>query len=98
MKFDSGDVVIMVLRDPREKLLGVLSEITAAGVTVRAIDLSYFDDWMRSIVEDEPYLPMSDVFIPMWRVERVTRDESNEHSASMAEQFESRTGRRLADL
>jgi hypothetical protein len=97
MKFDSGDTVIVILREPREKLLGVLGEITAAGVTVRAIDLSYFDDWVQAITSGEPHLPMNDYFLPMWRVERVTRDESGGEIESMAEHFEKRTGKPLSD-
>src|SRR5262245_26614484 len=98
MKFDTGDPVIAILREPREKLLGILGEINAAGVTLRAVDLSYFDDWVQSIVANEPHLPMNDYFIPMWRVERVTRDESNGDYSSMAEQFEKRTGRSLNEF
>ena len=98
MKFDSGDSVLIILRDPREKLLGILDEISTAGVTMRGIDLSYFEDWVRSIIDDEPYLPMNDYFLPMWRVERVTRDERNGEIPSMAEQFEERTGRKLTEF
>ena len=98
MKFDSGDSVLIILRDPREKLLGILDEISTAGVTMRGIDLSYFEDWVRSIIDDEPYLPMSNYFLPMWRVERITRDERNGEIPSMAEQFEERTGRNLAEF
>lgn len=98
MKFDSGDSVIIILRDPREKLLGILDEVDTAGVTMRGIDLSYFEDWVRSIVDDEPYLPMNDYFFPMWRVERMTRDEPNGEIPSMVEQFESRTGRPLREF
>jgi len=98
MKFDEGDSVIAILRDPREKLLGILGEINAAGVTLRAVDLSYFDDWVQSIVTNEPHLPMNDYFIPMWRVERLTRDESAGDFGSMAEQFEKRTGRSLSEF
>ena len=98
MKFQSGDSVLIVLRDPREKLLGILDEISTAGVTMRGIDLSYFEDWVRSIIDDEPYLPMNDYFLPMWRVERVTRDERNGEIPSMAEQFEERTGRKLTEF
>ena len=98
MKFDQGDSVIIILRDPREKLLGILDEIDTAGVTMRGIDLSYFEDWVRSIVDDEPYLPMNDYFFPMWRVERITRDEPNGQIPSMIEQFESRTGRPLSEF
>ena len=95
MKFDAGDVVIAVLHSPREKLLGVLDSVEAAGVTMRSIDLGYFDDWCRSIASGEPHLEMTDNFFPMWRVERISRDESTEDMPSMADQFETRTGRRL---
>ena len=88
----------MVLHSPREKLFGILDEINAAGVYVRAIDLSYFDDWCRSIAADEPYLAMSESFLPMWRVERITRDEAGVGGPSLAEQFEQRTGRSLAEF
>ena len=98
MNFAAGDSVIVILREPREKLLGVLDEIDAAGVTVRAVDLSYFDDWVQAIVADEPHLPMYDYFLPMWRVERVTRDESAGGMESMAEQFEKRTGKNLTEF
>lgn len=95
MKIQPGETVIAVLHTPREKLIGVLDEISAAGVYIRAIDLSYFDDWCRSIVDGEQYLPMSEYFLPMWRVERIMRDEG---SPSMAEQFEQRTGKKLSDF
>jgi hypothetical protein len=98
MKFESGDSVVIIIRDPREKLLGILDEIDTAGVTMRGIDLSYFEDWVRSIVDDEPYLPMNDYFFPMWRVERMTRDEPNGEIPSMTEQFEARTGRPLREF
>jgi hypothetical protein len=97
MKLEAGDVVIAILHSPREKLLGVLNEISAAGITLRSIDLGYFDDWCRSIAGDEVHLQMSDNFYPMWRVERITRDETSDDMPSMSDQFETRTGRRLTD-
>jgi hypothetical protein len=39
---------------------------------------------------------MSDYFLPMWRVERMVRDEAAPGAASMTEQFEQRTGKKLA--
>ena len=95
MKIEAGDVVIVVLHSPREKLLGVLNEISPAGITIRSIDLGYFDDWCRSIVAEEVYLRMSDNFYPMWRVERISRDEGTDEMPSMADQFETRTKRRI---
>ncbi len=97
MKIEVGDIIIAVLHTPREKLLGILQDINAAGVTLRSIDLGYFDDWCRSIVDGEAHLEMSDNFFPMWRVERITRDEAAGDIPSMWEQFETRTARRLSD-
>lgn len=98
MKIENGESVILVLHTPREKLLGILDEVNAAGVSVRAIDLGYFDDWCNSIASNEPYLPMSDYFLPMWRLERMMRDEGANEGASMTQQFEQRTGRKLGEL
>jgi hypothetical protein len=98
MKIEIGDSVVLVLHTPREKLLGLVQDLTPSGLFVRAIDLSYFDDWCRSIVNDEPYLPMSDYFFPMWRIERMMRDEGNEDMPSMANLFEQRTGRSLVEF
>ena len=95
MKIKTGECAIMVLHTPREKLLGIVDEIGEAGIFIRAIDLSYFDDWCRSIAADEPYLAMTDYFIPMWRVERVMRDEGGEGAPSLSEQFRQRTGLEL---
>ncbi len=98
MKIESGDLVIAVLHSPREKLFGQLSEISTAGVGIRAIELGYFEDWCRAISEGEPHLPMTEQFIPMWRVERLTRDEPTEGAPSLAEQFTKRTGRDLIEF
>ena len=95
MKIEPGETVIAILHSPREKLLGRLEEISPAGISMRAIELGYFDDWCRSIAAGEPFLPMTDYFFPMWRVERISRDDSGGDIPSMAEQFETRTGQKL---
>lgn len=98
MKIESGESVVVVLHTPREKLLGVLDEISPAGISVRSVDLSYFDDWCSSIANGEPYLPMTDSFVPMWRVEKLSRDAGTEDSPSLTDQFRRRTGRELAEF
>jgi hypothetical protein len=92
MKIEPDESVIVILHSPREKLFGVLHEINQAGVFVRAIDLNYFDEWSRAIAGGEQYLAMQDYFLPMWRVERLTRDESSAGLLSLTEQFQQRTG------
>lgn len=94
----SGAAIIIVLHSPREKCWGVLQEINAAGVFLRGIDLNAFDDWVRAVMHDEPFIGLSDLFFPMWRVERVARDESAGGVSSLAEQFEQRTGRSLKEF
>ncbi len=98
MKIEPGDTIIVILQNPREKLIGTLQEIGAAGIFLRAIDLEYFEDWSRSIAAGEPHLPMTDYFVPMWRVERLMRDEPSADVPSFAEQFASRTGMKLERL
>ncbi|MFL6466436.1 MAG: hypothetical protein ACJ72Z_00610 [Pyrinomonadaceae bacterium] len=98
MKIENGNLIIAVLHTPREKLFGILDEISPAGVSMRSVDLSYFDDWRAAIANDEPYLPMNDCFVPMWRVEKISRDESTNDSLSLGEQFEKRTGRAIGEF
>ena len=93
-----GEPVIMVLHSPREKCWGVLDEISMAGVFLRGIDLNAFDDWLRAVVNDEAFMGPADLFFPMWRVERVTKDEREGEIPSLAEQVEKRTGRSLQDV
>lgn len=98
MKIEAGEIVVLVLHSPREKIIGVLHEISPAGIFLRGIDLNAFDDWTRAIANNEPFFGMSDYFFPMWRVERMTRDESSGEIPSMTEIFEQKTGLRIADL
>ena len=98
MKTEKGESVILVLHTPREKLVGILDEINSAGVSIRAIDLSYFDDWCAAISNGEQFLPMSHYFVPMWRVERLTRDSGSETAPSMSDVFEQRTGHPMAEF
>jgi hypothetical protein len=94
----SGTAIILVLHSPREKCWGVLERIDAAGVFLRGLDLNSFDDWTRAVAHGEPFMGLSDLFFPMWRVERVSRDESAGGVPSLAEQLEQRTGRSLEDV
>ncbi|HEX8650659.1 MAG TPA: hypothetical protein VF708_07445 [Pyrinomonadaceae bacterium] len=95
---EKGTAVVVVLHSPREKCWGMLDEINAAGVFLRGLDLNAFDDWTRAVIHDEPFIGLTDLFFPMWRVERLTRDEAAGGVPSLAEQFEKRTGRPLSQF
>ena len=98
MRIQGGDAVILVLHSPREKCWGILDEVNAAGVFLRGLDLNSFDDWVRAVSHDEPFMGLSDIFFPMWRVERLSRDEASGGVPSLYEQVEQRTGRTVQEL
>jgi hypothetical protein len=87
-----GMPVIIYLHSPREKLWGVLIDLNQAGVFLRGIDLNTFDDWTQMIVRGERNIGLTHMFLPMWRVERVTLDETVDDIPSMADKFYSRVG------
>jgi len=93
-----GAVVLIVLHAPREKCWGILDEVNHAGVFLRGIDLNSFDEWLRAIVHEESFVGFGDLFFPMWRIERISRDESSGGIPSLREQVEQRTGRTVEEL
>ena len=93
-----GSAVVIVLHSPREKCWGLLDEISEAGVFLRGLDLNAFADWVSAIVHEEPFVGFGDLFFPMWRVERISRDEAGGGVPSLCEQVEARTGRKLDEL
>ena len=93
-----GTAVLIVLHTPREKCWGIVAEINSAGVFLRGLDLNSFDDWLRATVHEEEFVGAGDLFLPMWRVERISRDESSGGILSLREQVETRTGRKLEDV
>jgi hypothetical protein len=95
---EPGAAVVIVLHSPREKCWGILDEINAAGVFLRGLDLNAFDDWTQAVAHDEPFIGLTDLFFPMWRIERLTLDEAAGGVPSLAEQFEKRTGRNVREF
>ena len=67
--FERGALVILNLVNPKEKFFGILAALSPAGVTVRAINLDSFDDWIHQIARDEdPDLDLMTMFVPLFRV------------------------------
>jgi hypothetical protein len=95
--FASGAVVLVTLNSPREKFWGVLLEVSAAGLSLRGLDLNSFEDFVHLVRAGEPASPAA-VFFPMHRVERMEADEHNGDIPSLKERFQEKTGRPLAYL
>jgi hypothetical protein len=97
-RMQGGNPVVLVLHSPKEKCWGILDEVNAAGVFLRGLDLNSFDDWVRAVSHDEAFMGLSDLFFPMWRVERLSGDEASGGIPSLYEQVEQRTGRSVQEL
>lgn len=93
--FDESALVIVNLVNPKEKFFGVLGSLSAAGVTMRAINLDSFEDWIRQLAhadEEPPDIAMITMFIPLFRVERIFLDEPAGAIKSYGERFEDVVG------
>jgi hypothetical protein len=97
-RIQPGDPVVLVLHTPKEKYWGVLDEISSAGVFLRGLDLNAFDDWVAAVLHKEPFIGLTDLFFPLWRIERVSKDEAAGGVTSLYEQVERRTGLTVSEL
>ena len=96
--FAKDALVILNLVNPKEKFFGVLNALSPAGITVRAINLDSFEDWLRQIArEDEPNLGLITMFVPLFRVERISLDEPSGAIKSFAQRFEDVVGMTLQE-
>ncbi len=84
-------MVLVTLREPREKFWGAVLEITAAGVGVSGINLTAFDDFTSQLRDGEPVSP-GVVFFPMHRVERIELDQANGEIPSLRQKFLAKCG------
>jgi hypothetical protein len=96
-EFSSGAIVLVSLSNPREKFWGAILAISAAGVSLRGIDLQSFEDFMRQVKAGDEVAPGA-VFFPMHRVERIELDQRNGEIPSMQDRFESKTGQSFHGL
>lgn len=93
-----GAAVLVYLREPGEKLWGVLRKIEPAGVVLDGIELASFDDWVAQLERgEERAVGPSTLFVPMARVEKVLLDRPSGSFPSLAERFAKRTGRTVQE-
>lgn len=88
----AGNYVVIHLQNPKEKFWGLLTDLNQAGATAVGIDLNSFEDWTRMIVANERNIGLTAMFVPMWRIERISLDQTVDDLLSLHEQFEARTG------
>jgi len=94
--FEPSALVIVNLVNPKEKFFGLLAALSPAGVTIRAINLDSFDDWIHQLARDEePNLDLVTMFVPLFRVERIFLDEPSGAIKSYSQRFEDVVGQTL---
>ena len=96
--FAPNALVIVNLISPKEKFFGVLRALSPAGVTMRAMNLDSFDDWIHQIARgEESEIEMITMFVPLFRVERIFLDEPAGTLQSYSQRFRQVVGREVAD-
>lgn len=88
-----GSIVLVHLREPREKLWGMLLSLEVPGLWIRGLDVNSFEDWARQLGkgEDGGIAPTT-VFVPHLRLEKLALDEPMPPVPSMGERFEQMAG------
>jgi hypothetical protein len=96
---NAGAPVVLYLREPKEKIWGLLLSMSPAGIVVRGLDLTIFDDWMRQEARgEEAFIGLLTLFYPMNRVERMERDETLGPITSYADRFAREVGRTVDEV
>jgi hypothetical protein len=96
--FEKNALVILNLINPKEKFFGLLTALSPAGITMRAINLDSFDDWVREVARgEESNLDLITMFVPLFRVERIFLDEPSGAIRSYAQRFHDSVGTTLAN-
>jgi len=93
--FQPGAVVILYLRDPRERVCGKLDSLDSYGVALTGMDLGSFPDWIRARASRGEGINASRIFYPMARVERILMDEGTAEVPSLDAQCLAATGRTM---
>jgi len=94
-----GAAVLLYLREPQEKLWGVLRRLDGTGAVLEGLDLGSFDTWLGHVERGEmDVIGPSVLFVPMMRLERILLDRSSGGLPSLAERFEEQTGRSVQSV
>ena len=87
-----NSIVVLHLHSPKGKVWGMLVALNAAGITIRGVDLTSFEELLREAAAGDEAAALSTHFYPMYRVERMSLDESRPDAPSHADRFLQRLG------
>jgi hypothetical protein len=99
LPFASGQFVVVVLREPKERLWGRLLGLEAAGIALRGVELSPWEEILAMVRRGEAdQVALGTRFVPMHRLESLYLDEPSSGVRSLAEEFTQRTGAEPGDF
>ncbi len=87
--------MILYLREPRERVCGMLMSLDAVGLALLGMDLGSFQDWLRAQVSHSGEIAASRMFYPMARLERILMDEGTLEVPGLDAQCVAATGRTM---
>ncbi len=92
-------IVVVYLREPKERIWGILRSTDTAGLYLEGIDINSFDQWLAEFhAKEQMSIGLSKMFFPMHRVEKILADEPTGSIPSLSQKFEAKMGRKLTDF
>lgn len=89
--FSPGSMVIVTLGNPRDKFWGMILALAPEGLSMAAVELASFEDFVSMVKDGESFSPAI-VFFPMHRIERIELDLPDGNLPSMSQRFSAKTG------
>ena len=81
-------LVVVYLKEPREKYWGLLEGLSVTGLHMRGLILNMVEDWARELARGgEVSMGPSSLFFPLLRLEKVLLDEDVGHARSVRSTF-----------
>lgn len=82
-------IVIAYLKDPKERIWGMLRCIDSSGLFMEGINIDSFDEWIHDVSKGESgKASLSRIFFPTSRIEKILMDEPTGDLPSLSQRFE----------
>lgn len=93
LPFALGQLVVVVLREPKERIWGRLLGLEAAGIAIRGLETGPWEEILPLVRQGHgEFVSLGTRFLPMHRVEQLYLDEPSSGVPSLATDFLARTG------
>lgn len=91
-------IVIAYLRNPKERIWGILRSVDSSGIFLEGISVDSFEEWIGDIVKEEhSAVGLSKIFFPASRIEKILIDEPTGSIPSLSQRFEEKVGKSVEE-